>query len=390
MVYTSDNLKELSLVVPYDQKKHSINNRSYGRYLEDFEKGLVFEHPRGITLTPGFMYDFAMTFFEANPIYLNYDYAKLLGHAQIPASPLLVMNIILSLGVQNNSEKAYANLGYYDMHFLKSVYAGDTLKAYSKIAEKKERGEGRPGIITLHTIGLNQKNERVVQYKRKIMVLPRPKGAKARAVQESKVEISDFEASINLNIPDYLPERVPKSLTGYNTYYDNFKLGDVIITHNGRTLSNEHYAWTYKLGNTHPLHFDELFTRSLSGAMSGKPIVYGGLIFAWLLGLASRDISENAIWDLGYTEGYHTQPAKSGDTIYVIHRVIGEKKINHKLQAGEKQFQVIGLKNIRPAEALDKYAEDLFIKENNKKNLGKEKIVEKIFEIERSLLLVSQ
>ena len=48
--------------------------------------------------------------------------------------------------------------------------------------------------------------------------------------------------------------------------------------------------------------------------MSGDPIVYGGLVFAWLDGLASRDVSEHAV-GLGFTEGYHTQPAIAGDTV---------------------------------------------------------------------------
>ena len=41
---------------------------------------------------------------------------------------------------------------------------------------------------------------------------------------------------------------------------------------------------------TLPLHFDRVFSSGLSGKMSGDPIVYGGLVFAWLDGLASRDI----------------------------------------------------------------------------------------------------
>jgi len=38
-------------------------------------------------------------------------------------------------------------------------------------------------------------------------------------------------------------------------------------------------------------------------------------------------------------------------------------------------------------EAIEKYGEDLFIKENDKKDMGKEKILNKIFEIERKVLL---
>ena len=44
-------------------------------------------------------------------------------------------------------------------------------------------------------------------------------------------------------------------------------------------------------------------------------------------------------------------------------------------------------KNISAANAFAKYGEDLFIKENDKKEMGKEKIDQKIFEIERRLLI---
>jgi 2-methylfumaryl-CoA hydratase len=50
-------------------------------------------------------------------------------------------------------------------------------------------------------------------------------------------------------------------------------------------------------------------------------------------------------------------------------------------------MQLIGLKNIRGKEALEKFGSDLFIKETDKKSLGKEKTGEKIFEIERRFLL---
>jgi 2-methylfumaryl-CoA hydratase len=82
------------------------------------------------------------------------------------------------------------------------------------------------------------------------------------------------------------------------------------------------WRWTYLVGNTHPLHFDRVYSTGLSGKMSGEPIVYGGLVFAWLEGLASRDVSENALWELGFTEGYHTQPAVSGDTVAALSRVV--------------------------------------------------------------------
>jgi 2-methylfumaryl-CoA hydratase len=156
---------------------------------------------------------------------------------------------------------------------------------------------------------------------------------------------------------------------------------------NGRTITEEHMALTYLVGNSHPLHFDRVFSSSLSGKMSGEPIVYGGLIFAWLDGLASRDVSEHAVWEFGFTEGYHTQPAFAGDTVGALSRILAVEEIPGVDAYGVVTMQLIGVKNIAAAAALEKHGADLFIKEDTKRGLGKDKITDKIFEIERRLLI---
>lgn len=351
----------------------------YGRVLEDFVEGEVFCHPRGITIDRAFAVEFATNFMEANPLYLNAPFAQAHGFKDLVVSPLMVMNIVLSLGVQNDSEKAIANLGYYDVHFPKAVYPGDTLRSLTKVLKRQERGEGKPGIVTIRTIGLNQKDELVLQYDRKIMVAPAGKKSEPSTVPGQPFPEIKNIAEIGLGIPSG-PKKYPENLTGTRTYFEDFSVGDIIVHANGRTMTQEHIPWTYRVMNTHPLHYDRLYSTARSGPMSGEPIIYGGLVFAWLAGLASRDTSENAIWDLGYTEGYHTQPAYAGETVYAISRILGAEK-------GVVTIQLIGVKNIRPKEALEKFGADLFLKENDKKDLGKEKIPEKIFEIERRLLI---
>jgi len=363
----------------------------YGRVLEDFAEGEVFCHPRGLTIDRAFAIEFATNFMETNPLYLNAEFAKAHGFKDLAVSPLMVMNVALSLGVQNDSEKAIANLGYYDVHFLKTVYPGDTLRALTKVLKRQEKGEGKPGIVTIRTIALNQLNELVLQYDRKIMVAPAGKKSEPTTVSGQPFPEVKNVADIVLNIPQ-VSGKYPANLTGTRTYFEDFAVGDIIVHANGRTMTQEHIPWTYRVMNTHPLHYDRLYSTGRSGPMSGEPIIYGGLVFAWLAGLASRDVSENALWDLGYTEGYHTQPAYAGETVYAISRVLdigtsipgGDAR---SLHAGIVTFQLIGIKNIRPKEALEKFGADLFLKENDKKDLGKEKIPEKIFEIERRLLI---
>lgn len=372
------DLKECANEVKINLKQ--VKSPSYGRNLEDFAQGDVYVHPRGLTITRGLAIDFATTFHEANPLYLNVQFAKMHGFRDVLVSPLLTMNVALSLGVQNDSEKAMANLGYYNVKFCNTVYPEDTLRAYTQVLNVRDRGPGKPGIITIRTVAANQHREIVLQYDRKIMV--NSVGGKGEATTQIIHEIYEIKEP-RVSLPEN--KTYPRDLTGVNSYFEDFKVGDIFLHANGRTITDEHYAWTYRVMNTHPLHYDKLYSAGLSGKMSGEPIVYGGLAFAWLCGLASRDVSENALWDLGYTEGYHTQPVVSGDTLYAISRVIAREGFDDR--AGIVQFQLIGLKNIKSKDALEKFGADLFIKENDKKDLGKEKIPEKIFEIERRLLI---
>jgi 2-methylfumaryl-CoA hydratase len=357
----------------------------YGRYLDEFVPGQVFVHPRGYTFERGPMLDFARVFMQCNPLYLNLEYAKAHGFTDLPASPQMVFNVVLSLGVHNDSEKAIANLGYYNVQFLRPVYPGDTLRGYTKVMDRKARGEDKPGIVLIRTLGINQHNQVVLQYERKIMVGYRGDRLPTTPAPTTPVEFPWVEHPV-VELP-ITGGHYPAQLTGPNTYFEDFSLGDLIVHANGRTITDEHMAWTYLVGNTHPLHFDRVYSTGLSGKMSGEPIVYGGLVFAWLEGLASRDVSENALWELGFTEGYHTQPAVSGDTVAALSRVVATETLPNNDSAGIVTFQFIGVKNISASTALETYGADLFIKENDKQKLSKEKLSSKIFEIERRLLI---
>ncbi len=374
---------ELSAEIPVvlDRVRHP----QYGRYLDELEPGQIFEHPRGFTFTTSNMLDFARTFMQANPLYLNADYARAIGFPGLPASPQMVFNVTLSLGVQNDSEKAIANLGYYQVQFVRPVYPGDSLRAFTRVLERKDRGPDKPGIARIRTVGVNQHDQVVLQYERKIMVGWRGDRLPTTPAPEVSLEFPGEDSPmVELPLKD---APAMAGLTGPNTYCDDFSPGDIIVHANGRTITEEHMALTYLVGNSHPLHFDRVFSSGLSGKMSGEPIVYGGLVFAWLEGLASRDVSEHALWELGYTEGYHTQPAFAGDTVGALTRILAVDDAPGSGDYGIVTMQLIGVKNISAAAALDKHGGDLFVKEDAKRALGKEKITDKIFEIERRLLV---
>lgn len=381
--FTFEEQQEIGADVPVTMD--SVRHPQYGRYLDELDPGQVFEHPRGFTFTQSNMLDFARVYMQANPLYLNADYSKAHGFADVVASPQMVFNVVLSLGVQNDSEKAIANLGYYNVEFLRPVYSDDIVRAFTKVLERKDRGPDKPGITRIRTVGVNQRDEVVLQYERKIFVGWR--GDRLPTTPAPAFErVFPGEDSPTLTLPVRNP-RISDGLTAPNTYFEDFAAGDIIVHANGRTITEEHMALTYAVGNSHPLHFDRVFSSGLSGKMSGEPIVYGGLVFAWLDGLASRDVSEQAVWEIGFTEGYHTQPAFAGDTVTALTRILKVEEAPGADDFGVVTQQLIGCKNISAAAALETYGADLFMKEDSKRTAGKDKITDKIFEIERRLLI---
>ena len=93
----------------------------------------------------------------------------------------------------------------------------------------------------------------------------------------------------------------------------------IIIVLEGRDAAGKGGAIKVIVGHLDPRHY----TVVNYGAMSGEPIVYGGLVFAWLAGLASRDTTENALIDLHFL-GIDNVLALQGDAIKTEARFVAE------------------------------------------------------------------
>lgn len=145
-----------------------------GRFYEEFQVGDEYRHHWGRTLTEGECALFATWTMNANPLYFNREHARRLGHPAIPASPMLVLNVVFGLSVEDLSEQALAHLGYWNVAFGPPVYPGDTLYSRSSVLDKRE-SNSKPdrGIVHVRTVGTNQRGERVIEYERKILVKKR-------------------------------------------------------------------------------------------------------------------------------------------------------------------------------------------------------------------------
>jgi acyl dehydratase len=144
---------------------------SRGRYFEDFEIGAVYRHHWGRTLTEAENALFSTWTMNFNPVHFNREHARALGFETTPVNQLLVMNVVFGLSVEDLSEKAIAHLGYWKMRFYHPVYPGDTLFSESSVLGKREsESKNDRGIVHVRTRGVNQREELVLEYERRILV----------------------------------------------------------------------------------------------------------------------------------------------------------------------------------------------------------------------------
>lgn len=343
-----------------------VRRARWGRKADDFRVGDVFEHPWEVTVDAGTIAVFQSSFLDAMPVFSSRDAARAAGLRDRPVPPLLVWNLGLSFSVHDVSEQAIAHLATMDVRFPEPAYAGDTIRAASKVLGVRATKEGDRAVVHVRTVVRAQKAV-VCAFERRALV---PAGrVEGRAPDPAPSEKWDFGEV----------RRVPEGLVPVAPRFGRGTLdpGDVVLPEVGRTVGESEAALlTTLLRNTHPIHTDEPWAKA-GGSFTGTRVVYGGLVLAWTAALSSREVASDAAWDFGWADATHPAGVVPGDTLYAAAKVV---------DAGPdvRTVRLVATKNVAPAAILGR-GDDLFAPENDKP--APARIPEKVFEGTRSLLV---
>ncbi len=132
-------------------------------------------------------------------------------------------------------------------------------------------------------------------------------------------------------------------ITGEGSYFEDFTVGDTLVHFRGRTITEtDNHLFTSLVMNTAQLHFNQdLVDKDPKNYYDGRRVVYGGVVLAFVLGLASEDTSENALAELEMDNGKHTNPVFHGDTVFAESTVL-EKRDSDRADAGTVKFRLVG------------------------------------------------
>lgn len=160
-----------SLISMYKPVGEHRYRETFGLYYEDFVVGDIFEHRPGRTITETDNIWMCLLSLNSQQLHFDSAYAATTEWKKPLVDSTITLSLLTGMSVHSVSGKVVANLGWDKVKCMAPVFAGDTLYAESEIISKRE-SKSRPtqGIVTVKTIGYNQKKEVVMEFERTMLV----------------------------------------------------------------------------------------------------------------------------------------------------------------------------------------------------------------------------
>ncbi len=144
---------------------------SFGRYLEDFRLGDVYEHRPGRTLSETDNTWFTLLTMNQHPLHFDREYAAKSEFGQVLVNSCLTLSIVTGMSVSDISQKTIANLGWDNVRLSGPVFIGDTLYAESEVTEiRASASRPNQGIVRVKTTGFKQERVEVISFDRAMLI----------------------------------------------------------------------------------------------------------------------------------------------------------------------------------------------------------------------------
>ena len=144
-----------------------------GKYFEELEVGLTFDHEPGRTVTETANLLFTALTQNPQPLHLDAEFASQSIHGKILVNSIFTLGLVVGLSVADTTlGTTLGNLGFDQTTFPHPVFIGDTIRVASKVADRRaSRSKPDRGIVTFEHTGTNQRGEIVCSCRRGAMMM---------------------------------------------------------------------------------------------------------------------------------------------------------------------------------------------------------------------------
>jgi 2-methylfumaryl-CoA hydratase len=328
----------------------------HGNYFEDFKLGQILEHATPRTVTEG---DAALylaltgTRFAVNS---SDPFARQIGFPRAPLDDILAFHIAFGKTVPDISLNAIANLGYAGGIFGVPLYPGDTVTSVSEVIGLKENANKETGVVYVRSRGFNQREERVVDYCRWVMVRKRDTASPAPepVVPQlpSAVTVDQLVVPAGLDAKNY-----DRKLAGSRWGFEDYAVGERIDHLGGMTIEEAEHAMATRLyQNTARVHFDQNVEKH---GRFGKRIIYGGHIISLARAMTFNGLG-NAFRVAALNGGRHVAPSFAGDTIYAWSEILAKEPLPGRGDLGALRLRTVATKDRQCQDFPDKLDEKTY------------------------------
>lgn len=311
---------------------------NFGNFFEDFSIGQKIVHPLPRTISDGDVSLYIAFTGSRFALHSSDTVAIEMGYPKKPIDDMLMFHLTFGKSVQDVSLNAIANLGYAEMSFPNPVYVGDTVSMTSTVIGLKENSNGKSGVVYVHSIGVNQDEKEVLNFKRWVMVHKKDKETTS-GINEVPTFLETTPIANIINIPTI--KSVDTDASGGKYFFEDYVAGERLNHPEGITIDNSDHTLATKLyQNNAKVHFNDHMMKS---SPMGQRLMYGGIIISMARALSFNGL-QNAQWIYSINSGAHSNPTYAGDTIYAYTEVLETIEIARD-DIGLLRLRTVAVKN---------------------------------------------
>jgi acyl dehydratase len=144
---------------------------SYGRYLEDFRVGDVYEHRPGRTISEADNTWFTLLTMNQHPLHFDAEYAAKSEFGKLVVNSTFTLALVAGMSVSDVSQKTVANLGWDKIRLSAPVFVGDTVYAESEVlAVRDSKSRPTQGVVSVRTTGKKADGTVFMTYERTMLI----------------------------------------------------------------------------------------------------------------------------------------------------------------------------------------------------------------------------